>query len=87
MSTGRLCEQHGGDGSMHIGDAFWLCDVCSTEGINKCKCGGDARYFGEAMMCSVKCPDCDEFMMTVGPTLDVRELWNNGERGVINEYD
>jgi hypothetical protein len=83
----RLCEEHGGDGSMHIGDAFWLCDVCSTKGIDQCHCGGAARYFGEALMCSITCPECNTFLTTVGEKYDVRQMWNDGERGIFNEYN
>ena len=73
----NLCIKHGGDISS---DAFWRCDICSSEGIDKCSCGGNARYFGEALMCSVKCENCDAYLMDVGEDLNIRERWNQGER-------
>lgn len=82
----RLCEKHDGDGTMHPEDAFWLCDVCSTEGIDQCHCGGIARYFGEALMQSISCNKCDESLMVVGDEYDVRKMWNEGIRG-YNEQD
>lgn len=81
----RLCEKHGG--TVDKADAFWCCDVCSTKGINKCECGGAARYFGEAMMCSISCPDCDNSLMTIGSKYDIYEMWNDGMTGVYNEYE
>jgi hypothetical protein len=83
--TGRFCEKHGGDVSEQ--NAFFLCDTCSREGINKCECGGHARYFGEALMKSVSCESCDAFVMHVGWDFNVVHAWNRGERGVISDRD
>lgn len=64
-----------------------LCDVCSCKGINKCECGGTARYFGEALMGSVRCDDCDQFVMQIGNPSSVVDLWNNGVRGCLESTD
>ena len=79
--TGVLCVKHGGeyDGP----DAFWYCDQCARSGINKCECGEHARYFGEALMCSISCEKCDSFIAYVGDDFNVRDAWNNGQRGNI----
>ena len=85
----KFCVKHGGKPSdMHPGDAGWLCDSCAREGINKCKCGGHARIFGEALMGWIYCESCDE---SVSKCLcdrgeDVVSLWNRGIRGIQNEY-
>ena len=80
----KLCKNHGGDGD--VNDAFFACDVCARSEINPCDCGSPARYFGEALMCSVSCEVCDAFLMDVGEDLNIRERWNNGERGVIGDF-
>ena len=76
----RLCENHGG--TVDSRDAFFACDVCSRAGIDLCKCGSHARYFGEALMGSVSCESCDESIMVIGG--DARKLWNDGFRCVID---
>lgn len=82
----NFCIKHGGDGSIHEGDSFFLCPICSTDGIEKCKCGGQPQYFGEALMSSVSCPSCKAFVGGVG--VKARELWNNGVRGSVKgPYD
>ncbi len=78
----RFCTRHGGDVSPS--DA-WLCDTCAREGINPCVCGSPARYFGEALMTSVKCESCDQFVMQIALKPDIRILWNQGFRGVLDE--
>lgn len=86
--TGALCaKKHGGD--YHGPDAGWYCDECARKGINPCSCGSPARYFGEALMCSVHCENnkCGEFLTGVGNNLNIRERWNKGERGVIEDED
>lgn len=79
-ASGRLCTRHGGDVSPS--DA-WLCDICTRNGIDPCSCGAPARYFGEAMMTSVSCEQCQQFVMQIAWKPDIRVLWNQGKRGVI----
>lgn len=76
------CKRHGGEG-----DRYLSCHECITEGIDKCKCGGHARIFGEALMAGISCDDCDESLMGVGWDLKIRERWNRGERGEIQTVD
>lgn len=76
------CGKHGGD--LQLGDA-WLCDVCARDGIDPCSCGSPARLFGEALMSSVSCESCDQFVMGVDVE-DIRSRWNSGERGVIPSH-
>jgi len=76
-----LCVKHGGKPEdFHQSDAFWYCAVCSCEGIAKCKCGGVARFFGEALMSSVSCDDCDESVGYLGFDKNAIDLWNSGIR-------
>ena len=75
--TGRLCAKHGGD--CHPGDAAWLCDQCAIVGYKKCKCGGNARGFGEALFSVAGCEECEESVS--GIDIDARALWNQGVRG------
>jgi hypothetical protein len=80
--TGHNCATHGGD---YKGpDKYFMCDTCARAGCNKCECGGHARAFGEAMMESVSCESCEQFLMGVGYNLNIKERWNNGERGNIS---
>lgn len=75
-----LCLKHGGDYAGQ--DAFWYCDLCARDQIDPCKCGSAARYFGEALCCTVTCESCDEFVTYVGCDVDVRDEWNKGNRGL-----
>ena len=77
----RFCPKHGWDCDPY--DAFWLCDTCARKDIDPCKCGSPARYFGEAMMKSVRCESCDEGLMTICCDEDIRKQWNEGKRGLI----
>jgi hypothetical protein len=79
-ARGRFCKKHGGD--VGTGDEGWLCDTCARSGIDKCKCGGHARIFGEALMSSVFCEQCDERVSGVDVE-DIRAKWNAGMRGWI----
>lgn len=79
-ASGRFCTNHGGDVSVYDS---WLCDTCAREGINKCSCGSHARSFGEALMCSVSCESCKEYVMFIGMKPSVRDMWNKGLRGNI----
>lgn len=81
-SSNRFCHKHGGD--IPFGDE-WLCDTCARTGINTCSCGSPARYFGEALMGSISCESCDQFLMGVDIP-DICERWNRGERGVIDGF-
>ena len=53
--------------------------------IKACQCGAQPEYFGEALMGSITCPGCGESLMGVGWNLDIRNRWNRGERGMIEE--
>lgn len=75
----RFCIEHGGDIQLDK----WLCDTCARKGIDKCKCGSHARFFGEALMFSVSCESCNEFVMGID-IRDIRDRWNRGERGFID---
>lgn len=78
----KLCVKHGGKlEDFNQSDAFWYCAVCSCEGINRCKCGGIARIFAEALMSAVSCDDCDEGVAYIGCGKNVIDLWNSGIRG------
>ena len=81
---GRFCTLHGGDVSR---SEAWLCDTCARQGINPCSCGAPARYFGEAMMTSVSCEACDQFVMQIAWKPDIRILWNQGARGVLERKE
>ena len=75
------CSKHGGNGT-YDRDARILCYICTQEGINKCQCGGVARYFGEALMSCITCDDCGESIFHVGGK-NVIKLWNSGVRGEV----
>lgn len=75
----NLCVKHGGN--IELGNSF-LCDICSTRGINKCPCGGIARIFGEALMSHIQCEICKASLIGIG-IIDIKDRWNNGERGAI----
>ena len=81
--TGALCKKHGGTVDEY--DAWWLCDKCAIIGYNKCKCGGNARGFAEAMFSTVGCEECDEHVS--GIDINARKLWNEGVRGDFNFYE
>lgn len=62
-----------------------LCEVRMKDynEIQKCKCGSFAGLFGEGLMISICCDKCDEYVMAVGEDIDIRKLWNEGQRGFI----
>ena len=78
MAGNKYCKKHGGE---DYADSWWLCRECSSEGITKCKCGGTARIFGEALMQVIDCEDCSEKVWGVALDKDIKELWNAGVRG------
>jgi len=80
LKTNKFCEEHGGD--VDPRDKGWLCDTCAVQGYNKCKCGGNARGFGEALMSVVGCEDCEESV--TGLDINARKLWNEGVRGFVS---
>lgn len=80
-ASGCFCAKHGGN--LSIGDV-WLCDICARQGIDVCSCGSPARVFGEAMLSSVSCESCNQFVAGVDVG-DIRLRWNRGERGFIVE--
>ena len=75
------CAKHGG---VTTGDSYFMCKACREEGIDRCSCGHQPAAFSEAMMSSVSCPGCEQHVMGVGHQFyNIRERWNNGERGVL----
>lgn len=48
-----------------------------------CKCGGQAVYSGEALMASLRCDKCDQWLMGVGDDFvaTINERWIRGDRG------
>lgn len=78
----NLCEKHGGNVSS---DNLFLCDECARSGINKCRCGGHARIFGEALFATIKCESCGECLSGVGWDFckSIKDKWNSGERGIF----
>lgn len=52
---------------------------------NKCSCGGNLSYFGEALMGSLTCDSCKEYLMVVGwdGIKTIYERYQNGERGFV----
>lgn len=52
-----------------------------------CPCGGQAKYFGEALMGSLKCDTCGQYLFGVGYEFlqSIRERWLRGERGDVTE--
>ena len=57
--------------------------VRSREGLPACPCGGETRYFGEALMGSLMCLDCGESLAGEGWEFvtTIRKRWKNGDRG------
>jgi len=90
-ATGKICPKHpNSNWEDRYGDAFFMCDICARKDINLCKCGSHARFFAEALMCSISCESetCKEHIYHVGCELDIREAWNNELRGYIKgPYD
>lgn len=82
MKLDELCDKHGG--TITNGDSWWSCNICNCEGINKCKCGGTARIFSEALMTCITCDNCTESLMTI-EYYDTIKLWNEDKRGCIND--
>jgi len=55
--------------------------------LKPCDCGVKPVVFGEALMLSIRCPTCSgQFIMGVDVP-DLRDRWNNGERGVVANYN
>jgi hypothetical protein len=54
-----------------------------TNKFPKCPCGGDTKYFGEALMGSLTCEKCGDYLMGVGIEFirSIGERWIKGERG------
>jgi hypothetical protein len=52
-----------------------------------CKCGGQTVYFGEALMGSLRCNKCDQWLMGVGDEFmeTINERWIRGERGYVKD--
>ena len=55
-----------------------------------CSCGGSVVYFGEALMGSLTCGSCGEYIAGVGRSFigGIKDRWTNGERGwVKGDYE
>ena len=52
-----------------------------------CECGGQTVYFGEALMVSLRCDKCAQWLMGAGDefieTINLR--WIRGDRGYVKE--
>lgn len=50
-----------------------------------CPCGGETRYFGEALMGSLTCNKCGQYLTGIGWKFlrSLNERWIRGERGVV----
>lgn len=48
-----------------------------------CECGGRTSYFGEALMGSLRCEKCDQWLAGVGDEFigTINQRWIRGERG------
>ena len=89
----KLCVKHGGkESDFDQRDAYFMCDTCTHEGIEPCKCGSRASKFGEALMSAVSCDTCKESVYMVGYASELQkklgyanivDAWNNGVRGEI----
>ena len=77
--TGLYCGEHGG--KLSAGDKYWGCDICAIKNHNPCKCGGNARSFGEALFQCTGCEKCDEKVSGTALEESTRDLWNRGIRG------
>ena len=79
--TDHPCSKHGG---VDTPDSYFMCKACTEEGIDLCSCGHQPAAFGEALMFSVGCGHCKQFVAGVGFKFsNIRERWNNGERGFL----
>lgn len=52
-----------------------------------CPCGGKAIYFGEALMGSLTCNLCGDWLSGIGIKFikSIEDRWNRGERGYFDE--
>lgn len=82
--SGKFCQEHGGTVGMY--DRMRLCDTCSIQNHTPCKCGGNARSFGEALFQVTGCEQCDEFVSGVDLRESTRVLWNEGYRGNLEGH-
>ena len=50
------------------------------------KCSGKVNYFGEALMASLTCDGCGDYLIGVGREFikEIAERWISGERGIID---
>lgn len=48
-----------------------------------CECGGQTVYFGEALMGSLRCDNCEQCLIGVGDNFiaTIDERWMRGDRG------
>ncbi len=66
-----------------IGDFNRLIVIGNIFHVAKCGCGGDVECFGEALMSSLKCKSCEDYLAGVGHEFleNLTMLWYKGERG------
>jgi hypothetical protein len=52
-----------------------------------CECGGQTVYFGEALMGSLRCDKCDQWLMGVGEEFieTINSRWVRGDRGYVKD--
>lgn len=77
-----LCPEHGG---FFTGpDRSWICVGCSRKGISRCSCGGYASIFGEALLTTIACEECNAHFSMMGVSRgEIVQRWNNGERDLL----
>ena len=65
---------------MKIGTA-----LCDEHQPLLCSCGGNVVYFGEALMGSLTCESCGEYISGVGQSFirKIKDRWVNGWRGWV----
>jgi hypothetical protein len=66
-----------------IGDFNRLIVIGNIFHVVKCGCGGDVEYFGEALMGSLKCKSCEDYLCGIGSDFLKNKtiLWYKGVRG------
>ncbi len=52
-----------------------------------CPCGGETRYFGEALMGSLTCVKCGECLEVTGreSLRSLNDRWIRGDRGIVDD--
>lgn len=52
-----------------------------------CECGGQTVYFGEALMGSLRCDECGQWLRGVGEDFieTINSRWIRGDRGYVKD--